>query len=217
MYSRADVEKHNSEKDAWVTYKGQVLDVTYFLETHPGGGELLQPLLGKDVTAEFSAATHSYSAHRMIEDLRIGSLTDAPAPKPVAKRHRWDPTKGMIYQVWTDMTLKEYLDMVNNPTHLAGHVRLFDAPYLEVLTKTKWYLIPSIWLPVAAYYFYCGLQYGYWTSVFFFLGLLIWTLMEYGLHRYVFHSESHFKEDNRLLTTLHFLSHGIHHAFPMDK
>ena len=217
MISRKEVENHNTAKDAWVVYKGKVLDITYFLETHPGGSEALLPYLGKDVSEAFKSVEHSYSAHHMIDDLKIGVVEGADVPKDREIKHRWDPTKGMMYQVWTDMSLKEYLDMVNNPTHMAGHVRLFDAPYLEALTKTKWYVIPLFWLPVVFYYFCTGLQYGIWTSVFFLLGLLIWTLMEYCLHRFVFHSEAHFKEENRLYTTLHFACHGIHHAFPMDK
>lgn len=217
MYSRQEVAKHCTPQDAWVIYKSKVLDVTAFLKSHPGGAEVLMPLLGQDVSEAFATAEHSYCAIRMIEDMRIGVLEGSKNGAEKPKKQLWDPKKGMVWQVWKNLSLEDYLDMVNHPTHLPYHVRLFDSPYLEPLTKTKWFLIPLIWLPVAAYFFYLGLKFGALSVIFFFLGLLVWTLMEYGLHRYVFHSEAKFKEENKALTTLHFLSHGIHHAFPMDE
>ena len=48
-------------------------------------------------------------------------------------------------------------------------------------------------------------------------GLLAWTLMEYTLHRFLFHAEDKWLPHNNLAMTMHFLFHGIHHAFPMDK
>ncbi len=44
-------------------------------------------------------------------------------------------------------------------------------------------------------------------------GLLIWTLTEYVLHRYVFHwtGEQTWKK------RVHFLLHGVHHDFPNDR
>ena len=217
MYSKQEVAKHNSVQDAWVVYKSKVLDVTAFLQSHPGGKEVLLPLLGQDISEAFSSAEHSYSAIRMIEDMRIGSIEGLRNGLEKTKRPNWDPKKGMIWQVWQHLSLEDYLDMVNHPTHLSSHVRLFDSPWLEPFTRTKWYAVPLIWLPVALYYFCLGLKFGFFALSFFFLGVFLWTLMEYGLHRYIFHSESGFTEENKTLTMLHFLSHGIHHAFPMDE
>ena len=217
MYSKQEVAKHNSEKDAWVVYKSKVLDMTAFLESHPGGKEILMPLLGQDVSEAFASVEHSYSAIRMIDDMRVGTIEGAKNNIDQGKKQAWDPKKGMVWQVWHNLTLTEYLDMVNHPTHLPYHVRLFDSPLLELTTRTKWYLVPLVWLPVATYYLSLGVRLGLVTLLLFLLGVLLWTLMEYGLHRYVFHSESRFKEQNRTLAMLHFLCHGIHHAFPMDE
>ena len=49
-----------------------------------------------------------------------------------------------------------------------------------------------------------------------FLGIIAWTLGEYLLHRFVFHSEDHWLPDHPKVLAHHFLIHGIHHAFPMD-
>ena len=44
---------------------------------------------------------------------------------------------------------------------------------------------------------------------------LLWTLIEYLLHRFVFHSE-YVLPDSKLLRYLHFALHGIHHMLPTD-
>lgn len=31
------VKRHNSEEDCWIIVRGKVYDVTYYLNTHPGG------------------------------------------------------------------------------------------------------------------------------------------------------------------------------------
>jgi len=46
--------------------------------------------------------------------------------------------------------------------------------------------------------------------------VFLWTLSEYVLHRFVFHYDDSLP-DNRVALFLHFLLHGIHHAFPMDR
>jgi len=44
------------------------------------------------------------------------------------------------------------------------------------------------------------------------LGILIWTLVEYTMHRWVFHYEP----KSRWGKQLHFLLHGVHHDYPKD-
>jgi len=44
-------------------------------------------------------------------------------------------------------------------------------------------------------------------------GILLWTLIEYILHRYMFH----FIPKNPALKMFFFLTHGYHHEFPDDK
>ena len=44
-------------------------------------------------------------------------------------------------------------------------------------------------------------------------GVLVWTLFEYVLHRWVFH----WTDDSRRARRIHFLLHGVHHDFPNDK
>jgi 4-hydroxysphinganine ceramide fatty acyl 2-hydroxylase len=46
--------------------------------------------------------------------------------------------------------------------------------------------------------------------------MFLWTLVEYGMHRFLFHVDE-WMPDNRWFLTLHFVLHGIHHYLPTDR
>ena len=50
------------------------------------------------------------------------------------------------------------------------------------------------------------------VSGFFLLGVLLWTLLEYLIHRYIFHYEPKTGVGKRL----HYIIHGVHHDYPND-
>lgn len=54
------------------------------------------------------------------------------------------------------------------------------------------------------------------TLACFLLGNLIWTLLEYGFHRFLFHVDR-LLPDMPAFLTFHFLMHGVHHYLPMDR
>lgn len=47
--------------------------------------------------------------------------------------------------------------------------------------------------------------------------MTIWSFSEYVLHRFLFHSEDYWLPNHYIAIANHFLLHGIHHAFPMDR
>lgn len=47
----------------------------------------------------------------------------------------------------------------------------------------------------------------------FFVGIFVWTLTEYTLHRFVFHWEL----PGELGRKIHFVFHGVHHDYPSDS
>ncbi|KAI9734186.1 MAG: fatty acid alpha-hydroxylase [Claussenomyces sp. TS43310] len=165
------------------------------------------------VVPEVYAATGMASA----EDLEreTDALTDY-------KTHKFlDLNKPLILQVWFGGFDKNfYLEQVHRPRHYKGGA---SAPlfgnFLEPLTKTPWWIIPSVWGPPVAYGTYLAslgmrsyVQLGsYWV-----FGLALWTLVEYILHRFLFHLDGYLP-NNRAALTMHFLLHGIHHYLPMDK
>lgn len=93
-------------------------------------------------------------------------------------------------------------------------IRLFQRPWLEALSKVNWWVPLLVYLPlivVLTYRAIAGL--GPLTmALWFFAGLLVWTLTEYLLHRFVFHYHPSSDWGKRL----HFLMHGVHHDYPSD-
>ncbi|KAF1981514.1 Inositolphosphorylceramide-B hydroxylase [Aulographum hederae CBS 113979] len=132
-----------------------------------------------------------------------------------------DLSKPLFMQVWRGNFSKEfYLQQVHRPRHYKGgdSAPLFGN-FLEPLSKTPWWVVPVVWLPPVTYGTYLarqGLGSTLQLSLYWTLGLCIWTLVEYGLHRCLFHVD-HYLPDNRVGITAHFLLHGIHHYLPMDK
>ncbi|TNY21108.1 FAD binding domain-containing protein [Rhodotorula diobovata] len=53
-YSLDEVAKHNKKDDIWIGVNGQVLNVTNFLEDHPGGAKALLLYAGKEASEEFN-------------------------------------------------------------------------------------------------------------------------------------------------------------------
>ncbi|KAE8166852.1 FAD binding domain-containing protein [Aspergillus tamarii] len=53
-YSMEEVAKHNKKDDLWIVVKGVVLDVTNWLDEHPGGANALFNFMGRDATEEFA-------------------------------------------------------------------------------------------------------------------------------------------------------------------
>lgn len=95
-------------------------------------------------------------------------------------------------------------------------LRLFASDALEVMTHVPWWLVPLVWLPVVTALLLLATQ-GWglawdtalWTALGGFAG---WTLLEYGLHRFIFHWAPKGPRGRQL----HFLIHGIHHLDPWD-
>ncbi|KAL8871113.1 MAG: hypothetical protein Q9198_007482 [Flavoplaca austrocitrina] len=83
----SDVASRNTEKSCYVTMGTKVYDITLFLDTHPGGGDLILEYGGKDVTEimgdEISHA-YSESAYEYLQDYLIGFMATEPVIKTVA-------------------------------------------------------------------------------------------------------------------------------------
>ncbi|KAI1103454.1 Flavocytochrome c [Jackrogersella minutella] len=52
-FSIEEVAKHNKKEDLWVVVKGVVMDLTNWLEEHPGGPQAIMNFMGRDATEEF--------------------------------------------------------------------------------------------------------------------------------------------------------------------
>lgn len=136
-----------------------------------------------------------------------------------AIKHKFlDLKKPLLPQMLTSSFSKEfYLDQVHRPRHYGhGSAPLFGN-FLEGLSLTPWWVVPVVWLPPNMFIFYVGLvnQPILTALSLWILGLFVWTLLEYILHRFLFHLD-HYLPDHPIFLTLHFLLHGVHHYLPMD-
>ena len=96
-------------------------------------------------------------------------------------------------------------------------LRLFDNNLLESLTHVNPIMPAIVWTPVVLFLYYRGVTVNELSfiqvAVVSIIGLLIWTLTEYVLHRWAFHFPAKSKFGQRIV----FLFHGNHHDVPNDK
>ncbi|MGZ3757374.1 MAG: sterol desaturase family protein [Mucilaginibacter sp.] len=95
-------------------------------------------------------------------------------------------------------------------------VRMFKSDFLESLSKVHFLVPVFIFVPVIAYFIYGAFQNNIGIVTFiemFITGLVVWTLVEYVMHRFLFH---YMPPDKPWAQRLHFIFHGVHHDYPSD-
>lgn len=122
-----------------------------------------------------------------------------------------------------------YKDWVHTPVN--KKLRLFGSDYIEVLTKCPWWVVPLCWVPYSLFMMWlattdapCMLPWIpgssplTWRAAAAMLpfGVLLWTIIEYSLHRFVFHLDP--PPSSAFWIKFHFLIHGQHHkvVYPLN-
>lgn len=107
--------------------------------------------------------------------------------------------------------------MESKKIHNNGQARIFNNPILESLSKTRPWIIYSIYIPGCSYLLYfSSVSLGYslaFITFLFFTGMFSWTLFEYVAHRYLFHYEATSPLGQRIV----YIFHGNHHEYPRDR
>ncbi|KAM5262976.1 fatty acid 2-hydroxylase [Ctenodactylus gundi] len=256
-FSPADVQQRLAAGACWVRCGARLYDLSGFVRQHPGGEQLLRARAGQDVSADLDGPPHRHSANarRWLEQYYVGELR-ADAQESVengvvasAETHKTDPSVEPRFEVvdldkdlvdWKKPLLwqvghlgDKYDEWVHQP--VTRPIRLFHSDLIEALSKTVWYSVPVIWVPLVLYLswsYYRTLAQGnvrlFTTftseysvavseSVFpglFGFGFFLWSLIEYVIHRFLFHMKP--PSDSYYLITLHFVMHGQHHKAPFD-
>jgi sterol desaturase/sphingolipid hydroxylase (fatty acid hydroxylase superfamily) len=100
--------------------------------------------------------------------------------------------------------------------HTGESIRIFKNPILESFTHVHPIVPLVLWAPVILFLFYRGATVKHVSPIQFsyllICGLLLWTITEYVLHRYVFHWNSKSRAGKYFV----FLFHGLHHDDPQD-
>lgn len=89
--------------------------------------------------------------------------------------------------------------------------RMFQSDFLDFFSRSPWWTVPLIWVPIASYLIYLGPKDERLCLIP--IGFAMWTLTEYLLHRFVFH----YKFSSKAGKYVHFLIHGVHHEWPNDR
>ncbi|XP_010882343.2 fatty acid 2-hydroxylase isoform X2 [Esox lucius] len=259
VFSKKEVARHCTKDSCWVLLGTRVYDVTGFLRMHPGGEALILRRAGNDISPELEGPPHRHSenARRWMEQYYIGEQdkdcdadetqtarkrrkskerTEDEEPSPLSKCSQVnldtdlvDWRKPLAWQV--GHLGEKYDTWVHQPVDRP--IRLFGNYFLEASTKTSWYMVPVVWIPLVIYLSwysyttlgqettrlfantdYSILVHKYSFPFIFLMGMIMWTFLEYCIHRFVFHMRP--PAHNYYLITIHFLLHGQHHKSPYD-
>ena len=95
-------------------------------------------------------------------------------------------------------------------------VRMFKSDVFEALSKVHFTVPLYLFIPAIVYCIYRSIRselpiWQYPLVIIF--GFLVWTLVEYVMHRYVFH----FELPGKIGARVHFIVHGVHHDYPSDR
>ena len=87
-YTIADVSLHNTKDDAWLIYNNQVLDVSKWITSHPGGEQEILRFAGMDATDELRAFHADWVLQTKLPHFVIGTVSDAPEPTELVQDFR---------------------------------------------------------------------------------------------------------------------------------
>jgi sterol desaturase/sphingolipid hydroxylase (fatty acid hydroxylase superfamily) len=117
-------------------------------------------------------------------------------------------------------------------------VRIFKSDFLEWFTYVHPVVPHLIFVPVTAFVLYLSYAAGVGPAriaLLFVGGLVLWTLAEYLVHRFIFHTTPELEEEVRQIVSglgpgeaalpkltsfrqrHYFLAHGVHHDYPNDS
>ncbi|OXB74084.1 UNVERIFIED_CONTAM: hypothetical protein H355_003147 [Colinus virginianus] len=231
--------RHSANARRWLEqyYVGELRD-----EQHAAAGQLDEMILALFSNRNDPAAPQHPPNHRSFSLQscpKAEKPSDAAAPrldprcKPVdVDTDLVDWRKPLLWQV--GYLGEKYDEWVHQPVDRP--IRLFHSDFVEALSKTAWYVVFLVWTPVVLYLSwvsYTALARGdtrlfssftteysipvhkYCFPFIFLLGMFLWSLLEYLIHRFVFHMKP--PASNYYLITLHFLLHGQHHKSPFDS
>jgi len=173
-----------------------------------------------------SVSSSSKTGKEMITDVDEEDPDSLKTDIQADKKEKFlDLSQPLLYQLWKANYPKDfYMKQVHIPRHLPYSARVFESDFLEVFSRTPWWLVPVLWLPVVALIFSWSLQGGETVGALsrekagstFVTGIFVWSLAEYSIHRFLFHVDD-LLPDSTYSNVAHFLLHGIHHYLPMDR
>jgi sterol desaturase/sphingolipid hydroxylase (fatty acid hydroxylase superfamily) len=93
---------------------------------------------------------------------------------------------------------------------------MFKSDLMESLSKVHFAVPLFIFVPAIFIFIYKAFSAGASVvnfGLYFIIGLGVWTLTEYIMHRFIFH----YHPSSEFGKKMHFIFHGVHHDYPRDK
>jgi 4-hydroxysphinganine ceramide fatty acyl 2-hydroxylase len=94
--------------------------------------------------------------------------------------------------------------------------QIFKNPILESFTKSNPSTTILFYSSLILFFIFLSFKFTrldlYSTGALYILGLLTWTLIEYLLHRFIFHIDDYLP----FMKRFHYMVHGVHHENPRD-
>lgn len=93
---------------------------------------------------------------------------------------------------------------------------MFKSDLIDFFSRVPWYVVPAIYVPAISFWMWTGSVSGASAGALvghFALGVFIWSLLEYWLHRTLFHWIPSFSWGEQF----HFILHGVHHTWHQDR
>ncbi|XP_015120174.1 fatty acid 2-hydroxylase [Diachasma alloeum] len=203
------------DSEFYVNYQGRTYEISGFLKNHPGGRQVLKAYEGLSLDRALDNVPHSAAAFHLFQEFEMSHRRDY---EDIENLIDWSaPLLGQVASL-----RDRYWEWVNLPVNRP--IRLFKSDTMEILTVTPWYLVPLVWIPICTYFLYLGVSTDVSGPIAhslakivlaFSWGFLLWTFLEYTLHRKLFHMKP--PADSKILISLHFLLHGLHHKAPFDN
>ena len=143
---------------------------------------------------------------------------------PTSSANFLDLKQALVPQMFSKRFTKQfYLEEVHKPKFIKGSALFFNQPYLEMFTRTPWYVVPLFWGPIVMWHMATAIeqfsgnsQSAIGCAALVIIGLFAWTILEYVFHRFLFHMENALPS-HQFAYAIHFLLHGVHHFLPMDR
>ncbi|KAH8790064.1 putative RNA-binding protein rsd1 [Hyaloscypha finlandica] len=232
-FLQAEVAAHNSTKSCYVTMGNRVFDVTDFIDSHPGGGEL-----------DDASHTHSEAAYEVLDDSLVGFMATRKVIDTAVKSTHADqivplpPTQEGLDGLKENGATKKVpvyaTTGLSSAEDLSKETDLVDDYKTYKFLDLNKPLLMQVWFGGFNKDFYLEQVHrprhykGGESAPLFgnFLEPLSktpwWVIPVVWLPpvSFLFHLDrqvQNFLPNNRVAITLHFLLHGIHHYLPMDK
>jgi len=120
--------------------------------------------------------------------------------------------------------VEQFLKFKNKEIRMPAHLkpqkeisgRLYENPFMDRITRTPIWVPQIMWLTISAVFFWISITktdiFPFQIIILGMAGFITWTLTEYVVHRFLYHTET----ESDLLYDIQYKGHGFHHLYPKD-